>query len=445
MKISIIMPSLNVRPYIEECIESAIRQTLEDIEVICVDAGSTDGTWEILEKYVQNDSRVHLYHSSIKSYGYQVNFGIDKARGDYVAILETDDYLDESMYEKLYQIAIENNADYVKSDFYRFFVLDNGEKVLTKYPQFPFNPELYFTKMNPHICDEVYQEDFNLWKGIYNTKWLKEHRITLNETPGAAYQDIGFMEQVYLYAKVGVYSNEPLYYYRTDREEASVNSIKGLKNLWVEFKRVYELFVLENKGVYERGFFIHMIRGFIGEFDKLIPKIDGCCTAPECEPYLSWFIKVIRNAFEEKIIDKSAFSELNAKKIIAIINDPQGYADAFIENKKKYEIKLRFLNDSLGKEVVLFGAGHWGIEILRLLDIRGGVVVKAFADNSTDKQGTMIANYPVYSLEECLVRFPEARYIITNDNNRIDMKRQFEKCGGNTDCLVVALGDIEGE
>ena len=54
----------------------------------------------------------------------------------------------------------------------------------------------------------------------------------------------------------------------------------------------------------------------------------------------------------------------------------------------------------------------------------------------------MIANRPVYSLDECLKRFPNATYIITNDNNRIDMKRQFESCGGNVDNLVIALGDI---
>lgn len=442
MKVSIIMPSLNVRPYIEECIESAIRQTLRDIEIICIDAGSTDGTWEVLEKYAQNDNRIKLYHSDIKSYGYQVNFGMDKATGDYVAILETDDYLSESMYEELYQMAEDNNVDYVKSDFIRFFTLQNGDRVFTKYPQFPFDPDLYFKRLNPHMCDEVYQEDFNLWKGIYRTQWLRESNIRLNESRGAAYQDIGFMEQVYLYAQSGMYTNEALYYYRTDRDEASVNSINGLKNLWVEFKRFYDAFVLKNMGVYERGFYIHMIRGFIGEFDKIIPKINGNCSAPECKSYLDWFIKVIGRAFDEKTVNKDAFSEINAKKIISILNDPQNYAYGFIKNMNEYKSKLSCLKSQVGKEIVLFGAGHWGIEVLRILDTHGCATVRAFADNSMDKQGNIIANRPVYSIEECLKRFPAATFIITNENNRIEMKKQFFRCGGDASHLVVALGDI---
>ena len=72
MKVSVIMPSLNVAPYIEKCIKSVINQSLQDIEIICVDAGSTDGTLEILENYSNKDKRIILVHSPVKSYGFQV-------------------------------------------------------------------------------------------------------------------------------------------------------------------------------------------------------------------------------------------------------------------------------------------------------------------------------------------------------------------------------------
>ena len=81
-KVSIIMPSLNVGSYIRECIESVLAQTLSDIEVLCVDAGSTDGTLEILEKYAKKDSRVRVIHSDRKSYGYQMNLGIQEANSE---------------------------------------------------------------------------------------------------------------------------------------------------------------------------------------------------------------------------------------------------------------------------------------------------------------------------------------------------------------------------
>ena len=91
-KVSIIMPSLNVRDYIEKCLDSVLGQTLQDIEVICVDADSTDGTHEILERYAKKDSRVRLLRDDQHSTGYAKNLGIDMARGEYVGIVEPDDY-----------------------------------------------------------------------------------------------------------------------------------------------------------------------------------------------------------------------------------------------------------------------------------------------------------------------------------------------------------------
>ena len=79
-KISVIMPSLNVGNYIEQCIKSVLDQTLTDFEIICIDAGSTDGTVEILQKYAKEDSRIQIINTDKKSYGYQVNLGISKAR-----------------------------------------------------------------------------------------------------------------------------------------------------------------------------------------------------------------------------------------------------------------------------------------------------------------------------------------------------------------------------
>ena len=102
--VSVILPSLNVKPFIEECVESVINQTLENIEIICVDAGSDDGTLEILEDYANKDSRIKILRSDKRSYGHQMNLGIAAAEGEYVGILETDDYVEEDMYESLYEL-----------------------------------------------------------------------------------------------------------------------------------------------------------------------------------------------------------------------------------------------------------------------------------------------------------------------------------------------------
>jgi glycosyltransferase involved in cell wall biosynthesis len=119
-KISIILPSYNVAKYIEECIESVINQTLKETEIICVDAGSTDGTIDILENYAKKDSRIIIVHSNKKSYGYQVNIGINKAKGKYIGIVETDDFIDKKMYEELYDYANKLDADVVKTPFIEY-------------------------------------------------------------------------------------------------------------------------------------------------------------------------------------------------------------------------------------------------------------------------------------------------------------------------------------
>lgn len=114
---------LNAADYIKECLESVIHQTLQELEIICVDAGSTDGTREILEEYAQNDPRIKLIHSKVKSYRYQVNFGISMASGKYIGIVELKEFvlfgfgkigfwiLRECCMRKIYPIAITDNNE----------------------------------------------------------------------------------------------------------------------------------------------------------------------------------------------------------------------------------------------------------------------------------------------------------------------------------------------
>ena len=126
-KISVIMPSLNVGDYMEQCLSSVLSQSLKDIEVICVDAGSTDQTLDIIKKHQVSDKRIKIIHSDKKSYGHQVNLGLKEANGIYISIVETDDYIDENMLEDLYESSQDNTIDIVKANFY--YVNDYGDKI----------------------------------------------------------------------------------------------------------------------------------------------------------------------------------------------------------------------------------------------------------------------------------------------------------------------------
>ena len=226
-KVSIIMPSLNVAEYIEESIESARRQTLEDIEIICVDAGSSDGTWRIIHKAAKSDSRIVAIQSPIKSYGYQVNVGIGKSTGQYIAILETDDFIVPKMYELLLEAADRDNLDYVKCDYSTYVTESEGRKFIER--KVSDNSVFYDKPFLPSDYPQTVIDDWYLWNGIYNADFIKENNIRFSETPGAAFQDVGFLHKVAVNAHRGKYIKESLYRYCVDREGASSKSDKILR------------------------------------------------------------------------------------------------------------------------------------------------------------------------------------------------------------------------
>ena len=227
-KVSVIMPSLNVGQYIEECIASVVNQTLKDIEIICVDAGSTDGTVEILEKYASTDPRITIIHSDKKSYGYQMNIGINRAKGEYIGIVETDDYILPEMYEKLYSVAKENNLDVVKSDW-NAFVDENSTRKFS-YRTIGCKPEIYGRVIDPKDDLEVFYVNYQNQPGLYLRSFIMDNGLKHHETPGASFQDVGFKLGVLSKAKRYMFYKDASYMLRRDNPNSSVHN-KG--NIYV--------------------------------------------------------------------------------------------------------------------------------------------------------------------------------------------------------------------
>ena len=130
-KVSVVVPVYNVEKYLEQCLDSIVNQTLKDIEIICVDDGSTDKSGEILDKYVTEDDRVKVIHKKNSGYGNSMNIGFDAAQGEYIGIIESDDYAELNMFESLYECAVENNLDVVKSEYFFYFSIpiERNEKL----------------------------------------------------------------------------------------------------------------------------------------------------------------------------------------------------------------------------------------------------------------------------------------------------------------------------
>lgn len=246
ISLSVVIPVLNTREYVEECLESIKVQTLKEIEVICVDGGSTDGTLEIIEKYINKDRRFRLITDTKGSYGAQVNRGIELAEGEYVAIAEPDDYVAEDMYQSLYQGAVQTCADIVRSDYCRF--IGNGEE-RSFFPKSACKWEWYGCGLNAKKKKELFECSPANWSGIYRKEFLAGNHIRHNTTKGAAYQDLGFWFLTFALAGEVRFMNRTGYYYRLDNPKSSVNAKDMAKCLATEISWLEEQ--LKQRQIYQ--------------------------------------------------------------------------------------------------------------------------------------------------------------------------------------------------
>lgn len=220
VSVSIIVPVCNVEKFLKECLDSVIHQTLKNIEIICVDDGSTDNSLSILKEYEKHDSRIKIISKPNAGYGHTMNMGLDHAVGEYIGIVESDDYVEKNMFERLYQTAVQYQAEIVKSDHY-IFSTKKGKKEKTFQPICP--PQFYGKVINAITCPEIFEFSMMNWTGIYKRSFIEKNHIRHNETPGASFQDNGFWFQAISQAEKIVLLNEAFYYYRQDNPNSSIN------------------------------------------------------------------------------------------------------------------------------------------------------------------------------------------------------------------------------
>lgn len=219
-KVSIVIPSLNSIRYIEECLQSVLNQTLQEIEILCVDANSTDGTLEYLKELESKDKRLKVLLSQKKSYGHQMNLGIKAAQGEYLGIVESDDYIQPTMYAELYRIAKEKECDVVKGDILSFEDKEQREFSLnpTAYDESFYHKIISYTKDGAKVLTKAWCMNQS---GIYKFDFLREFDILFNESAGASYQDTGFWFQVFTLARSIYFVKKAHYCYRRDNPNSS--------------------------------------------------------------------------------------------------------------------------------------------------------------------------------------------------------------------------------
>ncbi len=317
-KVSIIVPAYNVEPYLVECMESITRQTLEDIEIICINDGSTDGTLKILKSYAEKDPRIVLIDKENGGYGIGMNIGLSVATGEYIGIVEPDDFVPVNMFGDLYEIAKANDLDFVKADFYRFERASNGDMFLT-YNHLD-RKNLYYNKVfDPSHTPEAIRFIMNTWSGIYRKAFLDEYHIRHNETPGASFQDNGFWFQTFAFAKRGMIIDKPYYMNRRDNPNSSVKNVQKIYCINAEYDHIRDV-LMQYPETWERFKTYYTLKRFHNSVATL-RRISNEFK----KDYVERFSKEMKRAKQTGEMDEELFTAAERDNLHLLITQPLVY------------------------------------------------------------------------------------------------------------------------
>jgi glycosyltransferase involved in cell wall biosynthesis len=222
-KVSIVVPVYNVEKYLCKCLDSILNQTLKEIEIIIINDGSTDNSLKIIKEYGDKDVRIKIIDKKNEGYGKTVNKGLDIACGEYIGIIESDDWIEPDMFEKLYNTAKLHNVDIVKSAYYEYYSETSKCKNKVALWAIPSSDDL-----NKIVCPldryNVFFRGQQVWTYIYKRVFLNENKIRFLETLGASYQDISFNFKVLALAKSAYFLKDAFVHYLLDNMNSSINS-----------------------------------------------------------------------------------------------------------------------------------------------------------------------------------------------------------------------------
>jgi len=190
--LSVIIPVYNVAPYLEQCLDSVINQTYQNLEIICINDGSTDNSLEILERYKKKDKRIKVFSTENRGLSSARNLGLDSATGELVAFVDSDDFLYLDAYEKAVNEFLKNpNLELVTFNYSSFY--ENGKNVEVK----------------------LKQEYGAVWCRLYKLDLINKYNIRF--IPNKIYEDVYFSKAYQFCCNSIKHVDEPLYYYRRQR------------------------------------------------------------------------------------------------------------------------------------------------------------------------------------------------------------------------------------
>lgn len=424
------MPSLNVRKYIRKCLESVINQTLRDIEIICIDAGSTDSTYEILEEYGKKDKRIKIIHSDFKSYGYQMNIGIEVATGKYIGIVETDDLIDADMFEKMYVTAEKYNVDYVKSSYKEFVECDDN--VLINWNSIKHLPE-QFVGRKIVLKDEIrarFIDPVHIWSGLYSKKFLDEKKIRFNETAGASFQDTSFSYLVGILADTCIYIENAFYCYRVDNDNSSVKSDSKIDCIINEFEFIEK--ELNNRNITDTHIVEEINKAKISTYMWNYNRLSDQSARIFQNQIYAEMDTLYNNKNFVHTLDETLFQYLK------ILLGKQSIEKCIVnENKQIENVECLITELNSGNNYIIVGAGDYANRIFLLSKAMKCSNILGVCDNGKHVIGNNFSGYKVYSVNDMVKQYPACKYIIANRKFALEISAQLTELGIIKDDIVI--------
>lgn len=280
--VSVIVPIYNVESTLDQALASLEAQTLRDLEILCVNDGSTDASPEIARQHAEADARVRVIDKPNGGYGSACNRGIDEARGEWIAILEPDDWIEPSMLEDMvcFSRSFEESIDIVKTPYWRVVSPDTTDectvncsykgRIRPKSQPFAFGDESTIHLIIHHP---------SIWSALYRREFLADRGIRFREIPGAGWADNPFLLETLLQARSIAYLDKAYYHYREETPEEAVANVRKnphmLFDRWNDMMDVLERLDVQSEPVQRaltrRGFTYLDIVG--GAADLLRPDL----------------------------------------------------------------------------------------------------------------------------------------------------------------------------
>lgn len=309
--VSLLIPIYNVEKYLRECLDSAKNQTLSNIEVICINDGSTDNSPDIIREYMQADSRFKIIDKANSGYGASMNQGLDAACGKYIGILESDDFFEPDALEKLVNAAEAAEAQVAKANFWFYWSTPEEKNELFELVTAPMTGHV----VDPHKETEVFYLKPSIWSAVYRKDFLEQNGIRFLETPGASYQDAGFNFKVWASAQRAVFLRDAVLHYRQDNEASSVNSPSKVYCVCDEYAEMDSYI----EGRKDQEFLKRILEKM--KYDSYMWNYERLSESLRAE-FLVRFSEEFKSDFDKGLVDLSIFDPWKVPDLQMIVSHP---------------------------------------------------------------------------------------------------------------------------